>query len=68
MENETISTFKKIKSDLKEMFDILTKHQDQEHHINKDMHVAQQHITNTLRKLKRNINEREYHQTQKKIF
>ncbi len=68
MEKETISIFKKIKSDLKEMFDILTMHQEQEHHINKDMQVAQQHITNTLRKLKRNISEREYHQTQKNMF
>jgi hypothetical protein len=50
-----IRIFKRIKSDLKEMYDLLQKNPDQDRHIQKDMQIAQQIITNSLKKLKRNI-------------
>ncbi len=50
-----ITIFKRIKSDLKEMYDLLEKNQEQDRHIKKDMLIAQQLITDSLKKLKRNI-------------
>ena len=50
-----LTIFKRIKSDLKEMYHILEKNQEQDRHIKKDMLIAQQLITDSLKKLKRNI-------------
>ncbi len=50
-----IIIFKRIKSDLIEMYDLLNKNPDQIHHLKKDMLIVQQLITDSLRKLKRNI-------------
>lgn len=50
-----INIFKRIKSDLKEMYDLLQKHPDQDQQAKKDMLIAQQFISDSLKKLKRNI-------------
>jgi hypothetical protein len=50
-----ITIFRRIKSDLKEMYDLLQKNPDQDRHIKKDMLIAQQLISDSLKKVKRNI-------------
>ena len=50
-----IHVFKRIKSDLREMYDLLQENQEYEQQIKRDMQVAQQIITNSLSKLKREI-------------
>jgi len=50
-----IHVFKRIKSDLKEMYDLLKDNPEQERQIKRDMQVAQQVITDSLSKLKRSI-------------
>ena len=50
-----VSIFKRIKSDLKDMYDLLQKNPDQEHQSQKDLLLIQQLVTDSLKKLKRNI-------------
>ena len=50
-----ITVFKRIKSDLREMYDLLHENQEHERQIKRDMQVAQQVITDSLSKLKREI-------------
>lgn len=49
------SIFKRMKSDLKEMYDLLQKDPDEARHIHKDMLIAQQLISDSVKKIKRNI-------------
>ena len=55
-----ITIFKRIKSDLKEMYDLLKANPEQENHVKKDMLIAQQLVSDSLKKLKRNIAYYEY--------
>ncbi len=50
-----ITVFKRIKSDLREMYDLLQENQEHERQIKRDMQVAQQVIIDSLSKLKREI-------------
>lgn len=50
-----ITVFKRIKSDPREMYDLLQENQEHERQIKRDMQVAQQVITDSLSKLKREI-------------
>ncbi len=50
-----ITIFKRIKSDLKEMYYLLKANPEQENHIKKDLLIAQQLIADSLKKMKRNI-------------
>lgn len=47
--------FRRIKSDLKDMYDLLQKHPDQDRQTQKDLLLAQQLISDSLKKLRRNI-------------
>lgn len=47
------SVFKRMKSDLKEMYDLLQKDPEQARHIHKDMLIAQQLISDSVKKVKR---------------
>ena len=61
-----ITIFKRIKSDLKEMYEVLRINPDHERDIKQDMLVAQQMLADSLKKLKRNIALR--HKAQKGIL
>lgn len=50
-----IHVFKRIKSDLREMYDLLQQNPELERQIKRDMLVGQQVITDSLNKLKREI-------------
>lgn len=50
-----ILIFKRIKSDLKEMYDLLQKNPDQEQQTQKDLLMIQQLTSDSLKKMKRNI-------------
>ncbi len=47
--------FKRIKADLKEIFELVQKHPELKQMTKKEMLVAQQLITDSLKKLKRSI-------------
>ena len=50
-----ITVFKRIKSDLMQMYEVLRDNPDNENIIKKDMLIAQQIITDSLKKLKTTI-------------
>lgn len=50
-----LTIFKRIKSDLKEMYELLQKNPEQDRHIKRDMQVAQQLISDSLKKIKKHI-------------
>lgn len=50
-----LTIFKRIKSDLKEMYELLQKNPEHDRHIKRDMQIAQQLISDSLKKLKKHI-------------